>query len=225
MVGFVAMPRPDELHQRILAAASRLLATEGPAALRVRRIADEAGTSTMGVYTRFGGKEGVVNALFLEGFQGLSEELRAVGASDNPLADLVEMGRAYRRYALAHATHYQVMFGAAVPGFEPDDAAVAVAGDTFEALVVSVRRAVDAGLLSGGTAEQLAYVCWAQVHGLVSLELADMGDDDGPAGRSACVVGESTKEWLADVYEIAIHNVVHGMARRADESTSTRLVT
>ena len=61
-------------------------------------------------------KEGVVNALFLEGFQGLAAELGSVEPSEDPLADLVELGRAYRRYALVHATHYQVMFGAAVLG-------------------------------------------------------------------------------------------------------------
>jgi AcrR family transcriptional regulator len=165
------------------------------------------------VYTRFGGKEGVVNALFLEGFQGLAAELGSVEPSEDPLADLVELGRAYRRYALAHATHYQVMFGAAVPGFQPDDAAVAVAWATFDALVSAVRRALEAAVIAGGTPEQLAYVCWAQVHGLVSLELADMGEDH-PAARAARVAGATTTEWLTGTYDIALTNLVSGLAGR-----------
>jgi AcrR family transcriptional regulator len=213
------MPRPDELYHRILAAASNLLAVEGPSALRVRRIAEAAGTSTMGVYTRFGGKEGVVNALYLQGFQGLLNEMRSVVATDDPLADLAEQGRAYRRYALSHATHYQVMFGGAVPGFQPEDDAIAVASATFEALVTAVRRALDAGLLSGGTAEQLAYVCWAQCHGLVSLELADMGDDH-PACRAAGHAGAASADWLTEVYEIALGNLVDG--RAPQQPTVTR---
>ncbi|MEM9696441.1 MAG: TetR/AcrR family transcriptional regulator, partial [Myxococcota bacterium] len=59
----------------LLAAASRLLAEYGPEALTVRRIAHAAGCSTMAIYSHFGGKNGVVDGLFQEGFRTLIEAL------------------------------------------------------------------------------------------------------------------------------------------------------
>ena len=61
----------DEQGQRILEAASELLSEEGASALSVRRIATAAGCSTMGLYSRFGGKDGVVDELYVEGFERL----------------------------------------------------------------------------------------------------------------------------------------------------------
>lgn len=72
----------------LLSAASTLLADEGPEALTVRRIAATAGVSTMGVYSRFGGKDGVVDALFREGFDGLLAAMLEAPTTDDPLADL-----------------------------------------------------------------------------------------------------------------------------------------
>ncbi|MGZ4674264.1 MAG: TetR/AcrR family transcriptional regulator, partial [Ilumatobacteraceae bacterium] len=65
------MAQLDPVGSTLLKAASDLLATEGPAALTVRRIATAAGVSTMNVYSRFGGKDGVVEHLFVEGFHRL----------------------------------------------------------------------------------------------------------------------------------------------------------
>src|SRR4051812_15785478 len=68
----VDVPQPrDETSTAILEAAGTLLAKEGAEALTVRRIAAAAGCSTMGLYSRFGGKDGVVEHLFIEGFQQL----------------------------------------------------------------------------------------------------------------------------------------------------------
>ena len=58
----------DETRATLLDAARTLLEADGPAALTVRRIAAEAGMSTMNVYSRFGGKDGVVDELYCEGF-------------------------------------------------------------------------------------------------------------------------------------------------------------
>ena len=44
----------------MLNAAVRLLDDEGPDALQTRRVAGAAGTSTMAVYTHFGGMRGLI---------------------------------------------------------------------------------------------------------------------------------------------------------------------
>ena len=163
-----------EQRSELLAAASRLLASEGPEALTVRRIAAEAGCSTMGVYSRFGGKDGIVEALFVEGFQGLAAAMDAVPSTDDVMADLLACGVAYRRFALAHPTSYTVMFERAVPGYEPSEAAGTIALGTFERLVRRVERAVAAGCLEDGDTIETTMRVWALSHGWVSLEIHGM---------------------------------------------------
>ena len=69
--GLVTAPEPDETDARrrqVVEAAARVLAEDGPHGLSLRRIAAEAGASTQIVYTLFGGKPGLADALYGEGF-------------------------------------------------------------------------------------------------------------------------------------------------------------
>lgn len=160
----------DEQGQRILEAASELLSNEGASALSVRRIAAAAGCSTMGLYSRFGGKDGVVDELYAEGFERLVTAMGAQRLGDDPVADLRDSARCYRETALANATHYMVMFGGAVPGFEPSPTSHELAHTAFGGLVAKVARCTDLDLLPGDPAE-IAELLWGVVHGLVMLEI------------------------------------------------------
>jgi AcrR family transcriptional regulator len=160
----------DDQGRRILEAASELLSKEGASALSVRRIATAAGCSTMGLSSRFGGKDGVVDELYAEGFERLIAAMKANPVTDDPLADLRRGATCYRDTALANATHYMVMFGGAVPGFVPSDASHEIAHDAFGGLVAKVARCTDAGILAGRP-DELAEVLWGSIHGLVMLEL------------------------------------------------------
>ena len=160
----------DEQGQRILEAASELLSTEGASALSVRRIAAAAGCSTMGLYSRFGGKDGVVDELYAEGFERLVDAMKNNPQTDDPVADLRRAATCYRDSAIANATHYMVMFGGAVPGFVPSDASHDVAHAAFNGLVAKVARCTDAGLLEGAP-DQITEILWGSIHGLVMLEL------------------------------------------------------
>jgi AcrR family transcriptional regulator len=160
----------DEQGQRILEAASELLSTEGASALSVRRIAAAAGCSTMGLYSRFGGKDGVVDELYAEGFERLIDSMMANQPTGDPLADLRRSAGCYRDAALANATHYMVMFGGAVPGFVPSDSSHELAHGAFNGFVAKVAACTDAGLLDGSP-DQIAEVLWGAIHGLVMLEI------------------------------------------------------
>ncbi len=175
--------RDDDQARAILDAASRLLAEEGPAGLTVRRIATEAGCSTMGVYSRFGGKDGVVDRLFAEGFEWLRDAMVAAPVTDDPVADLLDCGRAYRASALAHATHYLVMFAGVVPGFVPTEESMTLAEATFAVLVERVQRCIDTGRFRGDPAE-IGQMLWAANHGNLMLELVGINPGDvDPAQR------------------------------------------
>ena len=78
----------DVTGQALLTAARDLLASESPTALTVRRIAAAAGVGTMNVYSRFGGKDGVLDELFGDGLRRLDEQMAAAPSTTDPLADL-----------------------------------------------------------------------------------------------------------------------------------------
>ena len=165
------MAELDDVGTTLLDAAANLLASAGPEALTVRRIAADAGMSTMNVYSRFGSKEGVVDRLFINGFELLAAGMTAAPTTADPIADLRGCGIAYRRFATANPTLYSVMFERAVPDFEPSAAAKEVATRTLEVLAGRVKRAMDAGLLRRSDPIIAAAIIWSTCHGVVSLEL------------------------------------------------------
>ena len=177
----VVARRTEGQVDEILEAASQILSAEGAAALTVRRIASEAGCSTMGIYSRFGGKDGVVDALYVEGFQFLCSGMGELPRTDDPVDDLRRCELRYREIALAHATHYMVMFGGAVPDFTPSPESKSLALEAFGRLVANVQRCVDAGAFTG-RADELAYTLWSAMHGQVMLEIVGInpvgGDSD-----------------------------------------------
>jgi len=181
----------------LLSAASTLLAKEGPAALTVRRIAAEAGVSTMGVYSRFGGKDGVVDVLLREGFDDLSRAMDAVGETDDPLADLRRCCRAYREFGISNATRYRLMFEGTVPDFVPSEESISAASSSFDRLVVRVGRCIDAGALAPGDPTDIAASLWATSHGLISLELS---------GRKPIAIGGD------DPYERTVAAMIRGLS-------------
>src|ERR1700683_5824124 len=102
----------------LLTSASQILETEGPDPPSLRRIAAAAGVAPMGVYNHFESKFGIVEALFIQGFERLGAEMAAMAQIEDPSEALHEGARRDRALALAHPMAYQVMFLKAVPGFE-----------------------------------------------------------------------------------------------------------
>jgi AcrR family transcriptional regulator len=162
----------EALRRALLDAASGLLLEEGPGALTMRRVAGAVGCSTTVLYTQFGGKEGLADALYREGFERLRRRLEAADGGLDPRARLGALAEAYRGNALAERGYYGVMFQQAIPGFQPSPASLAVAGASLEVLATVVLDAMEAGLLRPGDPRAVAEVLWAAVHGAVSLELA-----------------------------------------------------
>jgi AcrR family transcriptional regulator len=158
----------------LLDAAAEILETEGPDGLSVRRIAAAAGVAPMGVYNHFESKNGIIEALFIQGFERLSDALKAVADVQDPYEALREGGRRYRALALEHPMVYQLMFLRAVPGFEPSERAFVIAGDAFANLVTAVQRAMAAGVIVEGEPAETAQLIWSSIHGWVSLELMGM---------------------------------------------------
>ncbi|HSV67162.1 MAG TPA: TetR/AcrR family transcriptional regulator [Mycobacteriales bacterium] len=161
----------DELAAQLIDAAGQLLASAGPGGLAVRRVAEAAGTSTMAVYTLFGGKEGMLTSMYEEGFRRLGAALLAVPVTDNPLADLHQLGLAYRQSALASRHLYELMFSHPVPGFSPGPAGRAAADAAYAPMLACVTRCIESGAISQTDPARVALHLWGLAHGLVALEL------------------------------------------------------
>jgi AcrR family transcriptional regulator len=167
----------EELRRELVDAGGLLLAEQGPSALSTRRVAQRAGVSTTAVYNLFGDKAGLVREMFLSGFERLAEAFAAVPRTDDPVADLLALGHAYRATALANPHLYELMFGRPVPEFRPDAATAAQIQPTFDDLVTAVARCVEAGSFAPADPYDLAVRFNALAHGLCSLELSGaLGD-------------------------------------------------
>lgn len=167
------MSEEPAVRRRLLDAAARLLGEEGPAALTTRRLAREAETSTMAVYTHFGGMPALVREIVADGFAQLEERVGAVPLTDDPVADLAAIAVAYRQNALAHPHTYAVMFGSAsLGGYRLTDEEQGVGLAAFSQIAGATARAMDAGRLRSGDPAAVAGQLWSALHGYVMLELS-----------------------------------------------------
>ena len=161
------MPSPATTRETLLETALRLLGERGPGALRVRDLAAAAGQSTMGVYTHFGSKQGLLEQLYLHGFRRLEDQLDSVPSDGHGQQELLAFALAYRAFALDNEALYGLMFERAAPDFVPSDTSRLAGLKTFEMLATRVANwrpdftdpAADAHLI------------WATMHGLVTIEL------------------------------------------------------
>lgn len=166
--------RPDpEVAQRLLEVAARLLADEGERGVSARRVATEAGASTMAVYTHFGSMERLIGAVRREGFDRFAVELERRTHTEDKVADFMAQAWGYRHFALTEPHLYRVMFDLPLSEhlqFVPDDVLSGL--DTFLVLVTSVEECRDSGRMEVPDAVLAAEVVWSAVHGHSMIELS-----------------------------------------------------
>jgi AcrR family transcriptional regulator len=161
------VPAASTTRETLLDAALRLLEERGPGALRIRDLAEAAEQSTMGVYTHFGSKQGLLEQLYLHGFRRLEERLSSVPTDGQGRQELLSFALAYRAFALDNEALYGLMFERATPDFVPSNASRLAGLATFEMLVARV--ADWRPDLTDPAAD--SHLIWATMHGLVTIEL------------------------------------------------------
>ena len=162
-----------DVERELLAAAEAVLVEEGPGGLTVRAVATRAGIAPMGVYNRLGGKDGLVDALLIRGFDRLRA---AVEAGDEPdmLDRLRSCGQRYREFALSNRQFYAIMFEGAIQHSRESAEVAEHAAAAFGALVRNVETAAAAGRIKAGNPREVAQQVWSALHGAVALELNDL---------------------------------------------------
>jgi AcrR family transcriptional regulator len=156
----------------LLDAAVRLLADEGPAALSLRHITSEMGCSTTVIYSLFGSKQGLANALYLEGFDRLGQALAQVDETLPPIAHLQAISRVYWNTSIQNAACYGVMFGGTVPFFKPPSQSRKRAWSTLKVTIRAVERGMKSGEFVTGDPVKGARLIWVVMHGVVSLQFS-----------------------------------------------------
>lgn len=163
--------------REILDAASHIVAREGAAMLSMRRLARELGASTMVVYTHFGDKRGLIEAIIAEAFRRFANTLRGSQTHADPWARLHALGLAYRRFALDNPSYYALMWrrGAleGLPSQGEDGEAHRHGQAAFGILIETVTRVLASLGEPADRVEPAAIYVWSTVHGFVSLELVE----------------------------------------------------
>lgn len=164
-----------DVQRELLAAAEAVLVRDGPGGLTVRAVAAEAGIAPMGVYNRLGGKDGLVDALLIRGFDRLRATiegtLAATADEPNMRNRLLACGAGYRRFALGNPHFYAIMFEDAIPHESDNEEVGEHAAAAFGALVRVVELAAAAGAIAAPNPMEVAQQIWSSLHGAVALEL------------------------------------------------------
>jgi AcrR family transcriptional regulator len=166
------MPRPKqrtpELRDRVLQVAVSTLNEDGLSGFTTRRVAEQAGTSVPAVYELFQDKNGLVRAVFFEGFRMLSRRLLQVPETDNAVADVQRLIPVFRRFCLDYPALARVMFSRPFQDFDPGPEELA-SPSVREIFVGRIKRCTDAGLLTGDPVD-IAHVLLALAQGLAVQE-------------------------------------------------------
>lgn len=225
----MARPVNQQLRQarseEILAAARAQLAQEGLGGFSLRAIARRLELAPNALYTYFPSLDDLITALLVDAFQRFAA---AIAAADSP--DGRDYARrfhaicmAYRAWAVAHPTDYDLIFGRPIPGYRAPEAVTSPL--SIQALGVGLRVLADAAragqlqppphyrdippAVAAAVAAQpyhpdaspqlrsLMLSVWSRLHGLVTLEIH--GNAGQAVGDFAGFYAHSVRALLVEI--------------------------
>ena len=154
----------EHLRLRLLEAATELMATEGPD-FSLRPLVASIGTSTSAVYSLFGSRGELLEAITLRAASSLVDAQHESHV-DDPAQRILGLAHAWRRWANENASMFQVVFGRGESSPAVDEAR----DSTIEPLLAAVTAAVEEGMLHGDPATSTRTI-FAGLHGFITLEL------------------------------------------------------
>ncbi|MBD2186248.1 TetR/AcrR family transcriptional regulator [Aerosakkonema funiforme] len=160
-----------DLRQALVDEAIALIAEKDVSSLSLREVARRIGVSHTASYRHFEDKEALLAAVAQEGFMGLTKALNTAlaVAESHSLRRLEAIGVGYVQYAIAHPSHYRVMFGAYRGNPDKYPLLEEAGKEAFGVLVNAIEAGQIAGTIRSGESRQLAWVAWSLVHGLAML--------------------------------------------------------
>ena len=204
---------PDGAPERVVQATIRLLAEQGPSAIKARTVASASGLSTMAVYHHFGGIAELMGAVADHGFKELDRAFSRVPVTEDPIADLFAMALMTRRTARENPHLYDLMFGLSTrhATYRPlPDSDIRMSGRSpafrgaYVHLAEASARLVSSGRVIQQDPEALGAQLWSFVHGFITLELAEhFAEFDDPVAQVLVPMGVNLAVGLGDDRERA----------------------
>ena len=182
--------------EAIVAAARRILETDGLPAVTMRAVADAVGVKGPSLYKRLPDHAALLRAVSESVAADLTRTLAGAAETGDPRADLRSVAFEYRRFVGENPNGYRLLFADLPPGASPDPADLAAMG-------LPIVRAM-VGLVGEDDALEAARTVVAWAHGFVSMELAGafrLGGD------------------LEVAYRYGIEKIVTGISERGTRSS------
>ncbi len=173
----VARKRQDRYHhgdlsRALLQEAVRTIEKGGAGALTLRNVGQRLGVSRTALYRHFADKSALLAAVASEGFRMLRLQLLDAWQQHGGGSQGFDaMGAAYIHFAVAHPSHYRVMFGGFVRGASSDSELGREGGGAFQVLVDAIVVLQKQGLLRKDHPLELAQYIWANVHGIAMFAI------------------------------------------------------
>ena len=173
-----------DLRRALLDEAVRTIQTHGVEHLTLRSVGERLGVSRSALYRHFADKQSLLATVGKEGFRKLQRALAdAWEQNRRGRIGFQAMGKAYVQFAVAHPSHYRVMFGGFIESAPTDDPFVADAKAAFEVLVDALVEQQNAGDIRRDDPVLMARFVWAIEHGTALLVID--GQLPGEAQREA----------------------------------------
>lgn len=162
-----------DLRQSLIDAAITLISEEGISDLSLRQVARRVRVSHNAPYRHFEDKEALLAAVAEQGFQSLRVAMESARQSipNDSSQRLEAIGIAYVNFALAHPSHYRLMFGDYRYNLCKYSALAEAAQQSFMVLVNTIREGQAAGIFRRADTVDMARVAWSLVHGQSMLAL------------------------------------------------------
>lgn len=161
-----------DLSRALLQEALRTIEKGGVAALTMRAVGKKLGVSRTALYRHFADKSALLAAVATEGFRTLRLQTEDAWATHGGgRAGFEAMGETYVQFAVAHPSHYRVMFGGHVRDASPDSDLAKEGAGAFQVLVDALVSQQAQGLVRRDNPLALAQYIWANVHGIAMLAI------------------------------------------------------
>jgi AcrR family transcriptional regulator len=173
-----------DLRRALVDEALRTIQTQGVEHLTLRTVGARLGVSRSALYRHFADKQSLLATVGKEGFRKLRQALAdAWEGNGHGRIGFEAMHRAYVQFAVAHPSHYRVMFGGFIESGAKDDLFIAEAKAAFQVLVNALVEQQNAGDIRRDDPVLMARFVWALVHGTALLFID--GQLPEPAQRAA----------------------------------------
>ena len=147
---------------QIISAARRIAELEGWSSVTVRRLSDEISYSQPVLYAHFGSREGILDAVAIEGFQEIGLALEKARKRAKRGNTVESVANEYLEFAAFSPALYEVMFSLSL-SVRFDDAA------TPRELRFAFSQLMELFQGRGSKPEVISELFWANLHGIAEL--------------------------------------------------------